>query len=158
MPRIVNALLWLWWRSFLGVAISTLTILPKKVANTSIMDTCHSTALGLHKMQHPKSLTVCWHTVDAVSTLCWCSVDAHFQVQQHQHWRYCLERQPILRLCVNAIALPLDYTRCNTRICWRSVDAHFQSGAVTMLLCYLSIKAAKSSIMGICRSIALGLN
>jgi len=71
MPKIVNALLWLCWRVFLGVAISTLTIFPKKMANTSIMDKCHSTAPGLHKMQHPKSLTLFWHSVDAVLTLCW---------------------------------------------------------------------------------------
>jgi len=75
MAKIVNALLWHCWWSLLGVAISTLTIFPNKVANTSIMDKSHITPLGLHKMQHPKSLTVCWHSVDAVLMLCWCSVD-----------------------------------------------------------------------------------
>jgi len=75
-PKIVDALLMLYWRSFLGVALLTLTIFPIKVAHTSIMGKCHSTALGLHKMQCPKSLPLCWHSVDAVLTLCWRSVDA----------------------------------------------------------------------------------
>jgi len=71
MPKIVNALLWLCWCLFLGVAISTLTIFPKKVANTLIMDKCHSTAPGFHKMQTQN----CWHSVDTLLTLCWRCVD-----------------------------------------------------------------------------------
>jgi len=40
------------------------------------MATCHSRALGFHIIQHPKSLTLCWQSVDAVLILCWQSVDA----------------------------------------------------------------------------------
>jgi len=119
-------------------------------------------------MQHLRLLTLCWCSVDALLTLCWCSVDAllmlcwrsvdaHCQVKWHQDWRFCLERQPILQLWANSVAHPLDYTRCNTQIRWRSVDAHFQTGAVTMMLFLLHIKAADTSIMGKCHSIALGL-
>jgi len=43
-----------------GVAALTQTVLPIKAANTSIMGKCRSTALGLYKMQHPKSWMLCW--------------------------------------------------------------------------------------------------
>jgi hypothetical protein len=46
-----------------GVAAWTETILPIKVADTSNMDKCRSTALGLYKMQHRKLLTLCWRSV-----------------------------------------------------------------------------------------------
>jgi len=58
----VDTLLTLCWRSVWGVAVSTHTISPIKAANTSIMDKCHITALGLYKMQHQKLLTLCWHS------------------------------------------------------------------------------------------------
>jgi len=45
-----------------GVAALTQTILPIQAANTSNMGKCHSTALGLYKMQHTKSLTLCWRS------------------------------------------------------------------------------------------------
>ena len=98
-----------------------------------------------------------WRSVDALLMLCWRSVDAHCQVKWHQDERFCLERRPILRLWANSVAHPLDYTRCNTRIRWRSVDAHFQTGAVPMMLFLMHIKAADTSIMGKCHSIALGI-
>jgi hypothetical protein len=60
--RSVDALLTLCWRSLSGEATSTLTILQIKEAITSIMDTCHSAALGWYKMQHTKSLTLCWRS------------------------------------------------------------------------------------------------
>ena len=62
----VDALLTLcwssFWRSFCGVAVSTHTLLPIKAANTLILDKCCSTACGLYKMQHTKSLTLCWRS------------------------------------------------------------------------------------------------
>jgi len=64
---------------------------------------------------------------------------------------------PILRLWINAITQPLDYTRCNTQNCWRSVDADFQTGAVTMSRSHLHRMAANTLIMDICRSRALGI-
>jgi hypothetical protein len=59
----VDNLLTLCWRSIWGVAVSTQTILPIYAANSSIMDKCCITALGLYKMQHPKFLTLCWRSV-----------------------------------------------------------------------------------------------
>jgi len=63
--RSVDSLLTLCWRSLLGEATPTLTILPIKAANTSIMDKCRSAALGWYKMQHTKSLTLCWRSFSA---------------------------------------------------------------------------------------------
>jgi len=57
--RSVDAVLTLCWRTFWGVTVSTNTILPIKPANTSIIDKCRSTALGLYKMPHTNSLTLC---------------------------------------------------------------------------------------------------
>jgi hypothetical protein len=57
-----DALLMLCWRSFWGVAVSINTILPINDANTSIMSRCRSTAHELYKMQHTKSLTLCWRS------------------------------------------------------------------------------------------------
>jgi len=142
--------------------------LHRMAADTLIMDRCRSRALRLYMMQHPKALTLCWHSldtvlmfcwrsVDALLTRCWRSVDAHFEVQRYQYTRYCLYRLPTLRLCINAIAQPLDYTWCNTQNRWRSVDAHFESGAVTMSRSLLVRTAANMMIMEICRTRDLGL-
>jgi len=60
--RSIDALLTLCWCSVCGVAVSTHRISPIKAANTSIMGKCRSTALGLYKMQHTKSLTLCWRS------------------------------------------------------------------------------------------------
>jgi len=64
---------------------------------------------------------------------------------------------PILQLWINAVAQPLDYTRCNTQNRWRSVDAHFQTGAVTMSPSHLHRTAANTLIMDICCSRALAI-
>jgi len=45
-----------------GVVALTQTILPIKSANNSIMSKCRNTALGLYKMEHPKSLALCWRS------------------------------------------------------------------------------------------------
>jgi len=137
-------------------------------ASTLIMDLCRSRDLGLYMMQHLKALTLCWHSVDTVLMLCWrwvdglltrCwrSVDAHFEEKRYWHTGYCLERLPILRLCINSVAHPLDYTRCNTQNRWRTVDAHCQSGAVTISRSLYLRTAANTIIMDICRGRALGL-
>ena len=47
-------------RSFLGVATTTLTILPIMAANISIIGKSCSIAFGLYKMRYPKLLTLCW--------------------------------------------------------------------------------------------------
>jgi len=61
--RSVDALLKLCWRSFSDDATSKLMLLPIKAAKTFIMGKSHSIALGLHKMQHLKSLTLCWRSL-----------------------------------------------------------------------------------------------
>jgi hypothetical protein len=58
----VDPLLMLCWHWLLCVATSTLTWVPRKDANTSIMGKCRSTALGLNKMQHPQLLMLCWRS------------------------------------------------------------------------------------------------
>jgi hypothetical protein len=60
--RCVDAYLTLCWCSFGGVAVSIHTIMPIKAANTSIMGKWCGTALELCKMQHTKSLTLCWRS------------------------------------------------------------------------------------------------
>jgi hypothetical protein len=102
-------------------------------------------------------MMLCWRSIDALLTLCRRPVDAHLVVSQYQPTRYCLYRLPILRLWVNAIAQPLNYTWCNTQNRRRSVDAHLQTGAVTMLRSLLLITAANRFIQGMCRSRVLGL-
>jgi len=159
--------------------------LHRMAANTLIMGLCRSRALGLYMIQHPKALTLCWHSVDTLLMLCWrsvdslltrswCSVDAHFEVQRYRHTQYCLWWLPILWLCINAVAQPLDYTRCNTQNRWRSVDNLLMlcwcSVDNLLTLCWrsfwgvavsthtiLPIKAANTSIMGKCRITALGI-
>ena len=53
--------------------------------------------------------------------------------------------RPMLWFWVNAIALPLDYTRCNTQNCWCSVDALltlcWRSVDALLTLCWRSIDA-----------------
>jgi len=60
--RSVDAVLTLCWCSFWGVTVLTNTISPIKAANTSILDKCRSEALRLYKIQHTKSLTLCWRS------------------------------------------------------------------------------------------------
>jgi hypothetical protein len=69
------------WRSVdahfqTGVVTIWRSLLPRTDANTLIMGTCHSRALGFSMIQKPKLLTLCWQCVDAVLMLCWQSVDA----------------------------------------------------------------------------------
>ena len=60
--RSVDAVLTLCWRLLSGEATSRWTVLPTKAAKTSIMGKSHSIALGLYKMQHPKTLRLCWRS------------------------------------------------------------------------------------------------
>jgi len=61
--RSVDAVLTVCWRSFWGVTVLPNMILPVNAANTSIMDKCRSTALGLYKMLYTKFLTLCWRSL-----------------------------------------------------------------------------------------------
>jgi hypothetical protein len=58
------------------------TILPslflRTAANTLILGRCRSRVLGLFKMQRPKSLTLCWHSVDALwKLICHVAASTH---------------------------------------------------------------------------------
>ena len=61
-------------------------LLLRMAANTSIIDICRSRPLGLHTMQQPKLLTLCWHYVATVLMICWRSVDALFILCWHAGW------------------------------------------------------------------------
>jgi hypothetical protein len=79
--RSVDTLLTLCWRSVdahfqTGAVTMSPCHLPLKAVNTLIMRQCHSTALGLYKMQPPRLLMLYWRSVDALLMLCGCSVDA----------------------------------------------------------------------------------
>jgi hypothetical protein len=100
-------------------------------------------------------LTLCWCSVDAQLMPCSHSVDAHYQVKRHWYYPYYLERRPILRLCITAVLQPLGDTRCNTQNRWQSDDAHFHIGAVTVSLSLLRTKAPNTLIMGKCHSTVL---
>jgi len=86
-------------------------------ANTLILGISRSRVLRLFKMQCPKSLTLCWHSVDGVMMLCWRSVDA------------------LLTLCWRSVDTLLT-------LCWRS----FCRVAVSTNT-ILPVKAANTSIM-----------
>jgi len=111
-----------------GVVALTQTILPIKAANTSIMGQCHSTALGLCKMQHTKSLTLCWrslsdrccdHVTIALALNGWQFVDyAHMPQQSPPNIHDATPKSvdTLLTLswhCVDALLM----------LCWCCVDA-----------------------------------
>ena len=110
-----------------GVAALTWTILPIKAANTSIMSKCHSTALGLYKMQLPNH----WHSVDTLLTRCWCSVDALLMVCWRSFWGVAVSTKTILPIqaantsimgiCPStALGLYMMQHPKSLTLCWRS--------------------------------------
>jgi len=112
-------------------------------ANTLIMGIYRSRALALYKMQLPKSLTLCWHCVDALLTLCWRSF-----------WGVAVSTNTILPIKAANTSImgkcrstALGLYKINTRNRWRSVDAHFQTGDVTMSQSLLLITAAITLII-----------
>ena len=127
----VDNLLTLCGRSFWGIAVSPHTILPIKAANTSIMGKCHITALGLYKMQHPNSLTLCSRSFSELG----CD---HFAVSfAHKGCRYVdynsmRKHSPwiIQDATLKIVDTLLTLCRCSVdamlKLCWRFVDAHFQ--------------------------------
>ena len=118
------------WRSFWGVAVSTHTTLPIKAANTSIMNKCRITALGLYQMQHPKLLTLCRRSF---SDWGWDHVTFSFAHQGCQYVDYGYQL---------ANGIPMDLLTRST-----TVDTHFQNVAVTVSISLLPIKAAHTLIM-----------
>ena len=126
--RSVDAVLTLSWHSFWGVTVSTNTILPIKAANTSIMDKCRSRALGLNKMQHTKSLTLCWRSFSE-----WGCDHVVITIAQnscrYDDYGYLLYQSPwIIHGAIPKIVDTLLKLR------WRGVDA-------LLMLCWCSVDA-----------------
>jgi hypothetical protein len=65
----------------IGAVNMSPSLLHTMSANTLIMGECRSTACESYKMQHPRLLTLCWYSVDALFTPCWRSVYAHCEVK-----------------------------------------------------------------------------
>jgi len=66
-------------------------IVPIKAANTSIMGKCHSTVLGLYKMQHPNLLTLSWRSLDTLLTFIfgWSDIEINdLACEGHQYFDY----------------------------------------------------------------------
>jgi len=63
------------------------------------------------------------------------------------HCLCCLSRQLICRLCITATRSLVNDSTYKTTNCWRSIVAHSQNGVVTVLLSFLPIKAANTSVM-----------
>jgi len=120
--RSVDALLTLCWRSLSGEAISTLTKLPIKAANTSILDTHRSTALRSYEMQHPKYLMHCWRSVDALLTLCWGS----FFAVETTIWTILPIKVANTSIIGKSCSIVLELYKMQhpklLTLCWRSVD------------------------------------
>ena len=124
----VDALLTLCWCSLSGEATSSLTILPIKATNTSIMDTSRSTALGWHKMQHTKSLTLCWRSF---SDWGWDHVAFSFAHKGCQYIHYGWMPEHSLWIIQDATPKIVDAL---LTLCWYSVDA-------LLMLCWCSVHA-----------------
>jgi len=60
---------------------------------------------------------------------------------------FCLQRTPILWLCVFTTRSRFYYPTYRTKNRWRSVDAHFQDGARSVLRSFFPIRDAKTSIV-----------
>jgi len=70
---------------------------------------------------------------------------------------FCLQRQRIFHLWMFATSRQLDYTIHKTKNPSCSVDAHFQDGAGNVLLVFLPLKAANTSLMDVCNQLPFRL-
>jgi hypothetical protein len=111
-----------------GVAALRQTILPIQAANTSIMGKCHSTALGLYKMQHTKLLTLCWRSF---SDWGWDHVAIYFAHNGYHsvNSKYMSLQSP--RIIQDAT---LKIIHALLTLCWRYVDA-------LLILCWCCVDA-----------------
>jgi hypothetical protein len=151
-----------------GVVALTQTILPITCANTSIMSKCRNIALGLYKLQHPKSFTLCgrsisdWHCNHVTISFAHngCEYFDYGELQLHSPW-IIHDATPkivdtLLTLCWHSVDTLLTLYWCSVdallTLCWRSV-----CGVTVLTHTILPIKAANTSIMGKCHSTALGL-
>ena len=70
---------------------------------------------------------------------------------------FCQERLPVCWLWIAQTTSPFNYPTYKTKICWHSVDAHFQHGAGSMMLLFMTGKAANTSFMNGCNHLPLRL-
>jgi hypothetical protein len=124
------------WRSVdahfqTGAGTMSQSVLRITAANMLILSISRTGALELYKMQHSKSLTLCWHSVDAVLMLWWCSVDALLILCWCSFWGVAVSAHTILP--INAASTSIMgkcrstslglYMMQHTKLlmlCWRS--------------------------------------
>jgi len=124
------------WRSVdahhqTGTVTMSRSHLHRMAANTLIIEICHNSALGIYIMQHPKALTLCWHSVDTVLMLCWLSVGAVLTLCCRSFWGVTVSTNTILAIMAANTSImdkcrstglglyKMQHTKSLTR-CWRS--------------------------------------
>jgi hypothetical protein len=111
-----------------GVAVLRQTILPIQAANTSIMGKCHSTALGLYKMQHTKLLTLCWRSFsdwgwDHVA-ICFAHNGCQYADSEYMSYRSpWIIQDATLKIIDTLLTLCWHCVDALVMLCWRCVDA-----------------------------------
>jgi len=166
--RSVDAVLTLCWWSFWGVTVLTNTILPTKAANTSIMDKCRSTALGLYNMQHTKSLTLWWRSfsdrccdhVTITSAQNGCQHVDYGSIPSQSLW---IIHDTTPKSVDTLLLLGCHCVDARLTLWWCSLDTlltlcwHSFWGVMVSTHTILPIQGANTSIMDKCHSTALGL-
>jgi len=118
--------------------------------------------LTLHWRSIDSPLTLHWRSIDAPLTLHWCSIDTPLtlifrMVQWPCHLLFCQGRLPVRWLRIAATRSLFNYRTYKSKNRWRSVDAHFHDGAGSMMLLFLTWKAANTSFMNGCNHSPLRL-
>lgn len=116
----------LYWQSFVGHHSDVVQpALHRKVAYSSIMDSCRHTALRVSKMQDQNLLTLWWcsvlrHSSDFVETI------------------YALKGGELIDVELMWPCSPVDLARCNANNRWDSFDAHYYNRATSMSVAFFS--------------------
>jgi len=138
-PTIVDALLTL--ILMMGQGGNRYLCCKFKVANSSLMTVYNQSPPRLPKLHNKQSLMLCCRSVDTPLTL----------ISKMGQGGYCnvfyLSKCLIIPLWLYATYRQTDYPGCMTKNCWHCVDAHFQDEVGSVLLWFLSIKAANTLIM-----------
>ena len=100
-------------------------------ANTLILGICRRSTLELYKMQHPKSLTLCWYSIDAVLTLFWCSVDALLTLCWRPFWGVAVSIHTIF-------SIETSYTSIMSKCCSTAVGLYKMHHTRSLTLCWCS--------------------
>jgi len=139
-------------------------LLSTKAAKRLIMGKCRSTAVVLYKSHHPRLLTLCWRSVDALLIICWRSVGARLTLCWHALSVEAMTTLIILPITAANISIMdkcrsaalgwhmMQHTQSLT-LCWRSVS----DWGCDHVAFSLPINATNPLIMGKCRSTAFGL-